>query len=533
MKGARIPWRLYAVALACAALWTHNGAAQSFEGGDPPAASNRPATPAGVAPAPLKAVTGFLGNLLGGDRSKPQLDDLKPGAYTPSNEAIGEARDLAEMQVSRGLVPLEAFTAYANGVLDRLKAASGQTGVPGQVYVVASGALDAGATADGNIYLSVAYLRSLKNEDQLAALLAHELAHVLLRHHDSNVFTRAQKQFSTYLTVGMGARNALEAIGNGSSAAKAVLTPNQLKVLGQLEVMIKLSDLALSPAWSRGQEREADRMGMDLLVRAGYSYEAGLLPWLEMVAQWDETQRTRAAEQTAQKQAALDTLFASGKLDQGLKQTLDLGAIQVVNVLSATHDDGRKRLDDLDAYLVKVYKENLPAAKPTVQPFEAVVSRPAVKAVTEGYARLFEVRDLLARNDTARATAQLTPLLARNSALADHALPNTLMYEALKAAGKRREAEPYLVRATRANPTWWEVYETLALYEKERGNRERTRQLGQAAFEKFSRAPSAYPRLVGLYRLSGLNDDMQRVVVECKLKQADMRERCDEAARAR
>ena len=160
-----------------------------------------------------------------------------------------------------------------------------------------------------------------------------------------------------------------------------------------------------------------------------------------------------------------------------------------------------------------------------------MLKRPAVKAVTDGYATLFEARDQLARNEPARASALLAPLLAPGAALAQHALPNVLMYEAQKAAGKRREAEPYLARAVRATPTWWEVHETQAMAEKERGNRERVREIGQAAFETFSRAPSAYPRLVALYRRGGLPQDMQRVLGECKLRQAEMRERCDEAAR--
>lgn len=522
---APLLWGCAGVVLALCVL---DAGAQSMEGGDSGAPQTRPANP-GEVPAPLKALGGLLGRL-GGGGDKPVLEGLKPGAFTPSNEAIGEERDLAEMQVSRGVVPIEAFNSYANGVLERLKAASGQSGVPGRVHVVASGALDAGATADGNVYLSVAYLRSLENEDQLAALLAHELAHVLLRHHDSNLFTRAQKQLSSYLAVGMSTRNSLDAIANGRSASNS-LSPSQTKALGQLEVLIKFSDVALHPAWTRGQEREADRLGMDLLLKAGYSYSAGLLPWLEKVAQWDEMQRQRAAEQQAQKQAALNTVFASGQIDQGLKQSLELGVGRVLGALSATHDDGRERLNDIDAYLMKAYQGEVPRPLPRVQAFEAVVKRPAVKGLTDGYATLFEARDQLARSDPARASALLAPLLAPNSALAQHALPNVLMYEALKASGKRREAEPYLARAVRATPTWWEVHETQALFEKERGNRDRVRQIGQAAFETFSRAPSAYPRLVALYRRGGLPQDMQRVLGECKLRQAEMRERCDEAAR--
>jgi len=503
------------------------------QGSDPTDPANRAApAPAasGEVPAPLKAIGGFFGGMLGGSSNKPQIDQIKPGVYAKSNEAIGEDRDLAEMQISRGVVPMAAFTDYAQSVLDKLKAASGVSGVPGRVYVVASGELDAGATADGNVYLSVAYLRSFKSEDELAALLAHELAHVLLRHHDSNLFTRAQKQMSSWLAVGMGMRNTLDAMG-ANRAASAALTPNQQKALGELEVLIKFSDLALHPAWTRGQESEADRLGMDLLVRAGYSYSAGLLPWLEMVAHWDEQRAQRQAEQEARKQAALNTLFESGQFDQGLKQSLDAGVGQIIGTLSRTHKHGRERLADIDAYYIKVYQETVPGVAPRQQAYQAVVDRAAVKGVAEGYTKVFEARDLLLKGEAAKAGALLTPLLARNSPLAQHGLPNTLMVEALRATGKRREAEAYLARSSAWSPTTWDVYDNAALFEKERGKRDAARQIGKTAFEKFARAPSAYPRLIALYRRSGLPEDAQRVLGECKLVQADMRERCDEAAR--
>ena len=122
--------------------------------------------------------------MVSGTRDKPQIQDLTPGVYVKSNEAIGEERDIDENRITRGVLALPAFTNYANGVLDKLKQASGFQQVPGKVLIVANDQMDAGATADGNVFISSGYLRELKNEDQLAALLAHELAHVLMHDPD-------------------------------------------------------------------------------------------------------------------------------------------------------------------------------------------------------------------------------------------------------------------------------------------------------------------------------------------------------------
>lgn len=163
--------------------------------------------------------------MVSGTRDKPQIQDLTPGVYVKSNEAIGEERDIDENRITRGVLALPAFTNYANGVLDKLKQASGFQQVPGKVLIVANDQMDAGATADGNVFISSGYLRELKNEDQLAALLAHELAHVLLRHHDSNAFTRIQKQVSTLVQTGIGLRNSLDKVTGGT--ASNALSPSQ------------------------------------------------------------------------------------------------------------------------------------------------------------------------------------------------------------------------------------------------------------------------------------------------------------------
>ena len=143
-----------------------------------------------------------ISNTVSGERDTLQFNDLKPGIYIKSSEAIGDEQDLKEARITKGLLSVPSFTKYANEVLDRIKAATPLQQVPGSVYVVANEQLDAYSTADGNIFISGGYLRSITTEDQLAALLAHELSHVLLRHHDTNFIGRAQKQVSSFTTTG-------------------------------------------------------------------------------------------------------------------------------------------------------------------------------------------------------------------------------------------------------------------------------------------------------------------------------------------
>jgi predicted Zn-dependent protease len=482
------------------------------------------------------SIGGFFSNLgnsinqvVAGSRDKQQILDLAPGPYQKSNEAIGEQKDLDESRITRGVLSVPSFTNYANGVLNKLKAVSTVEQVPGQVIVVANDQMDAGSTADGNIYISGGYVRELKNEDQLAALLAHELSHVLLRHHDSNALSRVQKQVASFASAGMGIRNILEKAS--VSAAGSILSPEQKKILQKMELMISVTDIALSPAWGRRQEAEADRLGMDLMVRAGYSYQEGLIPWLEAVAKWDAEQEQKKAAMFQAQQASMQALIGSGKLDESLKQGLEFAFNDIKGQLSASHEGGDKRLSDMDAYYIKAYEEKVPQVKATNKPFEQARSKPDVKPVLAAYTKVFEARNLVSQQNYAQGQALLKPLLGAKSDISTHALPNQLMFEALRGLGRRKEAEVYLARSLQSDNSVWSVYDSAATYYKDQGNTEAIAKLGQNAFQKFSGAPSAYPLLVALYKRNGLTQNMNSVVAECALKQADKRNQCLDAAK--
>lgn len=95
-----------------------------------------------------------------------------------------------------GLVPAAEPTAHLNGVRDQLLQASDLPAVPGQVYVCAGDEFHGYTTPGSSIYLNIlnmGLLRCLENEDEVAAVLAHELPHSLLGHYESSLFVLLQK----------------------------------------------------------------------------------------------------------------------------------------------------------------------------------------------------------------------------------------------------------------------------------------------------------------------------------------------------
>lgn len=490
-----------------------------------------PEAPAGAAAAAEGLKRGF-GSLFGAvkdkvtgtNSDKPAIESLKPEPYRKSNESIGEERDLFEKRIAYGLVYLPSFSAYANEVLDKLKVASGVTEIPGKVLIAANDQLDAGSSADGNITVSLGYIRSLKSEDEFAALLAHELAHVLLRHHDSNFVGRTQKQLALLLNSAMVVRNAFDkATGNAVSAS---LSASQRKTVGKMELMIKLNDRALHPAWKRGQEYEADRLGMDLVIKAGYSYTGGMLPWLEMVGSWEAEQDLKRAEMLTQKQTAIESLAGSGNIDATIKQGMELAFNDIVDQFSATHDGGDKRREEIDAYYVRVYQEKVPRPEVNAERYRRAVSRPEVRGVLESYSQLFAARNLIVEQKPEEAWTILRRVAAPGSPVADHALANHLAFQALRRMGRMREAEPFLRRSAQAPEPAWEPIESAADYYRDQSRSAEVLKTGQTAFAQFSKAPSSYSRLIAMYKRSGLTDAAQTMMNACVLQEAERRDEC-------
>jgi predicted Zn-dependent protease len=129
--------------------------------------------------------------------------------------------------------------------------------------ILANPALAAYSTADGNVYVAMGWLESFESADEAAALLAHEIAHVLLAHHTADLFGETQKKAMASHEIGVAAKQSLTTSKTASKTDKTALANEQ--------ILSDVTDKLAMPAWSRRQEREANLLGVDLVVRAGYA----------------------------------------------------------------------------------------------------------------------------------------------------------------------------------------------------------------------------------------------------------------------
>jgi len=134
-----------------------------------------------------------------------------------------------------------------------------------EVVVFADDSANAFALPGGKIGVHTGLLKVAKNQDQLATVIGHEVAHVLAGHSNE----RASTQLAT-----SGALKALEVLSGPASPAKS----RTIAVLGagaQVGVILP---------FSRAQESEADVLGLDLMARAGFDPRAGPQLWENMAA---------------------------------------------------------------------------------------------------------------------------------------------------------------------------------------------------------------------------------------------------------
>jgi Zn-dependent protease with chaperone function len=229
----------------------------------------------------------------------PVISELKTGRYEASPLAIGEEKDLAQRRADGiGFVRAVSLAQYLTALRTQLLAGSGVTGVPGRVVVLANPAFAAYSTPDGNIYLAMGWLRSLENADEMAAIVAHELSHVLLTHHNSD-------QWSDFLHKGQAWYEIAVRIKAEQSKSKTVSKTDAKNVKDVRHNVDLFNDKLLVPEWNRSQEREADLLGVDLMIRASYSPTA-MVSMLEKLKAWEDRNKEKNYDSVFQAKKLLD-----------------------------------------------------------------------------------------------------------------------------------------------------------------------------------------------------------------------------------
>lgn len=176
-------------------------------------------------------------------------DDLPPGTERRIGEAI-----MRDLRRERALLEDVELTDYLNRFASTLTETPSAQGFSFEFFIVKDSSMNAFAMPGGFIGVHSGLFTSSSSESELASVLAHEIGHVTQRHIARML--ASQKQTSV-LQLAALVLAALAARSNPQAAIGAVT----LGASAQQQLLL---------SFSRDAEREADRVGIDILRTAGF-----------------------------------------------------------------------------------------------------------------------------------------------------------------------------------------------------------------------------------------------------------------------
>ncbi len=197
---------------------------------------------------------------LAGDLSTQLPDIGKVGAavLSPREEQQLGKEFMRSVQQGLKLVNDPPSVAYLQGLADRLVGAIPENTVPLTVFLVDDPAINAFAGPGGYIGIHTGLILNARSEAELVSVLAHEIAHVTQRH----------------LVRAFEANRRMNLPTMGAIIAAIILGANNPQV-GQAMLASSVANNAQQQlTFSRSNEQEADNLGLELMVKAGYDPRA-------------------------------------------------------------------------------------------------------------------------------------------------------------------------------------------------------------------------------------------------------------------
>jgi predicted Zn-dependent protease len=181
--------------------------------------------------------------------------------YMPDNQV--DQMGLQSFSDMKSKNPISQNTRYSQFASCVAQAITQQTGGQWEVVVFQDDTLNAFALPGNKIGVHTGLINLVDNQDQLAAVIGHEVGHVLARHSNERLSQET-------------------AMSTGLSMVQAVSQPQT--ALGQtaLGLLGVGAQYGVILPFSRVHETEADTIGLDLMAKAGFDPRQSINLWLKM-----------------------------------------------------------------------------------------------------------------------------------------------------------------------------------------------------------------------------------------------------------
>ena len=386
----------------------------------------------------------------------------------------GRAVPAAEAR-QQNLVDIPMLQAYLQGIVTRLSKGWPGELPPLQVKITDSYGFGPSADPYGNLFVPLGMLDNVASEDEIAAMLGHEMSHVLLHHHDRMAAFQQQKDMFTTVASTVALATMAADTGVDRSSGNTVL---------YTALANTFSDQVWSTAWGRSQEDQADLLGTDLMIRAGYAPRAATHS-LERLNDFQGKQKPLLTGfLTARKNAMQDSLQQfnlnqfTKELDVLVKDGLTTGLTATSQYFNRSHMSAMDRDTELRQYLQREYRQER-RARVNPQSWAKMKSTPQVAKALQGYKDAYFAIDALEKNKVPDADAFIRKALA--SPVKDQPSIRRTAYTVRLAQGKNSEA----VKELQAIKDWSlagpSTYDLMISYHLKRGD-------GQSALAMIDKA---------------------------------------------
>jgi Zn-dependent protease with chaperone function len=200
--------------------------------------------------------------------------NVKPGfnLFSAQQDVEIGAQSAAQAEQQLPILNDSQVEAYVNSIGQRLAQNAGGPAFQYRFRVVNASDINAFALPGGYIYLNRGIIDNARNEGEVAGVLAHEIAHVALRHGTHNVSKAYAAQAGLSILGGL--------LGGGGQSSANII--NAVGGLGLNALFLK---------FSRELETQADVRGAQILAASGYA-PADMVGFFNTLAKVDGSKKT-------------------------------------------------------------------------------------------------------------------------------------------------------------------------------------------------------------------------------------------------
>ncbi|MEE7547193.1 M48 family metallopeptidase, partial [Xanthomonas sp. Kuri4-1] len=193
----------------------------------------------------------------------PDIGSSAGELLTPARQAEYGQMMLAELRNYGYVLDDPLIDDWLQTLGARLGANSDQPRQPFTFFMLRERQINAFATLGGYVAVNAGLVLTAEREDEVAAVLAHEIAHVTQQHVLRGVERAQRDQIPILLGMLAAVVAAQQAGGNSSGDATMASITSAMGLMAQRQIN-----------YTRSNESEADRLGIRTLARSGYDVDA-------------------------------------------------------------------------------------------------------------------------------------------------------------------------------------------------------------------------------------------------------------------